>query len=127
MFSGRAEAQDPVLSVLSDVLLVLSSLCVLATQALLYFVIKSVQPGPAWEISHLNFIIYRTDRRASARKLAENNRNWTLFAAQMSFVILARQQSAVSQGVCQFFGVLIHFLYLAFFSWTGGGNKKKHC
>ena len=44
MFSGQAEAEDPVLSVLSDVLLVLSSLCVLATQALLYFVIKSGQP-----------------------------------------------------------------------------------
>ena len=43
MFSGEAEAGDPVLSVLSDVLLVISSLCVLATQALLYFVIKSVQ------------------------------------------------------------------------------------
>ena len=46
MFSGGAEAEDPVLSVLSDVLLVASSLCVLATQALLYFVIKSVQSGP---------------------------------------------------------------------------------
>ena len=45
MFSGRATPQDPVLSVLSDVLLVLSSLCVLATQALLHFVIKSVRPG----------------------------------------------------------------------------------
>ena len=43
MFSGEAEAGDPVLSVLSDVLLVISSLCVLITQALLYFVIKSVQ------------------------------------------------------------------------------------
>ena len=40
MFSGEAQAQDPVLSVLSDVLLVVSSLCVLATQALLFFVIK---------------------------------------------------------------------------------------
>ena len=43
MFSGKAEAEDPVLSILSDVLLVISSLCVLITQALLYFVIKSVQ------------------------------------------------------------------------------------
>ena len=40
MFSGSADADDPVLSVLSDVLLVLSSLAVLATQALLFFVIK---------------------------------------------------------------------------------------
>ena len=62
---------------------------------------------------------FRTDRRASARKLAENNRNWTLLAAQMSFVILARQHDAVSEGACQFFGVVIHFCYLAFFSWTG--------
>ena len=120
MFSGQAEAEDPVLSVLSDVLLVVSSLCVLATQALLFFAIKSVQPGPARALTH--FIISRTDRRATARKLAENNRNWTLFAAQMSFVILARQHSAVSQGACQFFGVVIHFLYLSFFSWTGGEN-----
>ena len=40
MFSGDARPDDPVLSVLSDVLLVLSSLAVLATQALLYFGIK---------------------------------------------------------------------------------------
>ena len=40
MFSGTARADDPVLSVLTDVLLVVSSLAVLATQALLYFVIK---------------------------------------------------------------------------------------
>ena len=37
----------------------------------------------------------------------------------MSFVILARQHDAVSEGACQFFGVVIHFCYLAFFSWTG--------
>lgn len=121
MFSGRATPQDPVLSVLSDVLLVLSSLCVLATQALLHFVIKSVRPGISLTST---FTISRTDRRATARKLAENNRNWTLFAAQMSFVILTRQYSAVSHGVCQFFGVVIHFLYLSFFSWTGGENRK---
>ena len=120
MFSGEAQAQDPALSVLSDVLLVVSSLCVLATQALLHFVIKSVLTAPARALSH--FIISRTDRRATARKLAENNRNWTLFAAQMSFVILARQHSAVSNGACQFFGIAIHFLYLSFFSWTGGSN-----
>ena len=40
MFSGTARPDDPVLSVLTDVLLVLSSLALLATQALLYFVIK---------------------------------------------------------------------------------------
>ena len=40
MFSGAASPDDPVLSVLSDVLLVLSSFAVLATQALLYFGIK---------------------------------------------------------------------------------------
>ena len=50
----------------------------------------------------------------------ENNRNWTLLAAQLSFVILARQHQAVSNGACQFFGVVIHFLYLAFFCWTSG-------
>ena len=77
------------------------------------------------ERDDLNFIISRTDRRAAARKLAENNRNWTLFAAQMSFVILARQGSAVSQGACQFFGIIIHFLYLSFFSWTGVGQIYK--
>ena len=73
--------------------------------------------------SHLSLYHCRTDRRATARKLAENNRNWTLFAAQMSFVILARQHSTVSQGACQFFGIVIHFLYLSFFSWTGGSIK----
>ena len=124
MFSGGAQAQDPVLSVLSDVLLVVSSLCVLATQALLFFVIKSVQPLTSLT-SH--FIICRTDRRATARKLAENNRNWTLFAAQMSFVILARQNSTVP-GACQFFGIVIHFLYLSFFSWTSGSiNPTVNC
>ena len=87
---------------------------------------QSSQDQPLTSLTS-HFIICRTDRRATARKLAENNRNWTLFAAQMSFVILARQNSTVP-GACQFFGIVIHFLYLSFFSWTSGSiNPTVNC
>ena len=102
-YSGRAEANDPYLSVLSITLLVISSLCVLATQLLL--------------------MSRKIDNRASTRRLAENNRNWCLVLAQMSFVILAGQQENVSENVCQLFGIIIHAAYLAFFSWTGKTTK----
>ena len=49
----------------------------------------------------------------------ENSRNLTLFAAQLAFVTLAGQHNHVSDDVCQFFGALIHLLYLSFFAWTG--------
>ena len=61
----------------------------------------------------------RTDQRSSTRKTAENNRNWTLFYAQIAFMTLSGQHSQVQPGVCQAFGAVIHLLYLAFFSWTG--------
>ena len=49
----------------------------------------------------------------------ENNRNLTLFAAQVAFIALAGQHNQVSDNVCQVFGALIHLLYLSFFAWTG--------
>ena len=64
-------------------------------------------------------ILTRADKRSKTRRMAESNRNWTLFAAQIAFLILAGQQDHVGAGVCQGFGVVIHFLYLAFFTWTG--------
>ena len=38
--------------------------------------------------------------------------------AQLAFLILAGLHETVSESVCQLFGVIIHFAYLTFFSWT---------
>ena len=60
----------------------------------------------------------QVDTRPTTRRIAENNRNWSLFTAQLSFLILTEMHDNVSEDVCQFFGAVIHFWYLAFFSWT---------
>ena len=51
--------------------------------------------------------------------MAENNRNWTLFSAQISFMVLARLYNDVPAIACEIFAIIIHLLYLAFFAWTG--------
>ena len=52
------------------------------------------------------------------KKMAEMNKNWNLFLAQLSFLGLAGLQEYVSENLCQFFGLFIHLAFLAFFSWT---------
>ena len=49
--------------------------------------------------------------------MVEDNRNWTLLAAHLSFLSLASLNMS-PEPLCQTFSVLIHFLYLTFFSWT---------
>ena len=49
--------------------------------------------------------------------MVEDNRNWTLLAAHLSFLSLS-SLSMSPEPLCQTFSVLIHFLYLTFFSWT---------
>ena len=75
----------------------------------------------------------RSDPRSSTRRMAENNRNWSLFFAQACWLILVRQSQVlhvlfqsscnvlfqVASGACQVFGLVTHFFYLAFFAWTG--------
>ena len=64
----------------------------------------------------------KVDNRPTTRRIAENNRNWSLLVAQLAFLILAGLHEAVPEPVCQLFGVIIHFAYLTFFSWT-----SKYC
>ena len=64
----------------------------------------------------------KVDNRPTTRRIAENNRNWSLLVAQLAFLILAGLHEAVPESVCQLFGVIIHFAYLTFFSWT-----SKYC
>ena len=72
-----------------------------------------------YNLPQVSFNILRSGKRSSTKTLVENSRNLTLFAAQLAFVTLAGQHSNVSDDVCQFFGALIHLLYLCFFAWTG--------
>ena len=51
--------------------------------------------------------------------MAENNRNWSLFFAQISFMTLSGLNSLVPLIACEIFAIIIHFLYLVFFTWTG--------
>lgn len=51
--------------------------------------------------------------------MAENNRNWALFFAQISFMALSGLNNLVPLIACEIFAIIIHFLYLAFFTWTG--------
>lgn len=97
-YSGKSKADDPYLNTLSSILLVISCMAILTTQGLLFFI--------------------KTDLRSSQRKTSENNRNLSLFFAQISFLVLSGQHGHVSQGVCQAFGALTHVLYLSFFAWT---------
>ena len=60
----------------------------------------------------------KVDNRPTTRRIAENNRNWSLLVAQLAFLILAGLHESVPESVCQLFGVIIHFAYLTFFSWT---------
>jgi len=73
----------------------------------------SLQVLPLTRLSH------RGDLRGESRKMAENNRNWTLFSAQISFMVLARLYNDVPAVACEIFAIIIHLLYLAFFAWTG--------
>ena len=49
--------------------------------------------------------------------MVEDNRNWTLLAAHLSFLSLSSLTMS-PEPLCQTFSVLIQFLYLTFFSWT---------
>ena len=63
-------------------------------------------------------LLLKVDNRPTTRRIAENNRNWSLLVAQLAFLILTGLHEAVSESVCQLFGAIIHFAYLTFFSWT---------
>ena len=70
--------------------------------------------------------VAQVDTRPTTRRIAENNRNWSLFTAQLSFLILTEMHDNVSEDVCQLFGAVIHFWYLAFFSWTSECANIRH-
>ncbi len=53
------------------------------------------------------------------RKTAETNRNITLAAAQIAWLVLVPQASVVPQVVCEIFGGVTHGLWLAAIMWTG--------
>ena len=62
---------------------------------------------------------FRKDLRSSMTKFVEDNRNWSLFAAQLSFVCFSCLENHVPRVACKMFSILIHYLYMAFFLWTG--------
>ena len=78
-------------------------------------------------MKHLNleyFHIYnglsRTESQNSEeRMMADNNRNWSLALAQLSWIALVGRANVVSTGACQAFGAITHLSWLATFMWTG--------
>ena len=52
-------------------------------------------------------------------KFVEDNRNWSLYAAQLSFNCFSGLENHVPRVACKMFSILIHYLYMAFFLWTG--------
>lgn len=62
---------------------------------------------------------FRKDLRSSMTKFVEDNRNWSLFAAQLSFICFSGLENHVPRVACKMFSILIHYLYMAFFLWTG--------
>ena len=65
------------------------------------------------------FVNYRKDERNAVTILLENNRNWSLFAAQISFLCFSGLESQVPKLPCQIFSMVIHYFYMVFFTWTG--------
>lgn len=51
--------------------------------------------------------------------MADNNRNWNLAAAQLSWIALVGRADVVPTSVCEAFGAVAHFAWLATFMWTG--------
>ena len=53
-------------------------------------------------------------------KFVEDNRNWSLVLAQVSFLCFSGLE--VPRLPCQIFSVIIHYFYMVFFTWTGKVN-----
>jgi len=97
-WEGKAPANDPALDGISMFLLVFSCLSLAMTEIIL--------------------MCQRQDKRSKLRRVAETNRNICLFIAQVAFIAFSGQYRGVNCGTCQAFGVLTHFFWLTFFSWT---------
>ena len=51
--------------------------------------------------------------------MADNNRNWNLAVAQLSWMALVGRADVVSTSTCTAFGAITHFTWMATCSWTG--------
>ena len=62
----------------------------------------------------------RTDSYISEERLmADNNRNWSLVFAQLSWLVFGDLGDVVTIGTCQALGAIQHYLWLCVFMWTG--------
>ena len=112
---GEADPHHPILDPLSVVLLSASCLSILVTQAALAITRFAILDN----MMSLNWCNFRKDLRSSMTKFVEDNRNWSLFAAQLSFICFSGLENHVPRVACKMFSILIHYLYMAFFLWTG--------
>ena len=55
---------------------------------------------------------FRKDLRSSMTKFVEDNRNWSLFAAQLSFICFSGLENHVPRVACKMFSILINSLSL---------------
>ena len=53
------------------------------------------------------------------RIMADNNRNWCLIFAQLSWIALVGRGDVVPLAVCEGFGAFTHLAWLCVFMWTG--------
>ena len=51
--------------------------------------------------------------------MADNNRNWSLIFAQLSWITLVGRGNQVPTAVCEGFGAVTHLTWLSVFMWTG--------
>ena len=51
--------------------------------------------------------------------MADNNRNWSLVFAQLSWLVFGELGDVVTIGTCQALGAIQHYLWLCVFMWTG--------
>ena len=105
-YCGKADPDNKYLNVLSNILLLISIICIFITQMMILSKKRSSLIHKSTKVTLKN------------KKMAEMNKNWNLFLAQLSFLGLAGLQEYVSSNLCQFFGLFIHLAFLAFFSWT---------
>ena len=55
--------------------------------------------------------------------MADNNRNWSLVFAQLSWLVLVERGDVVSMPTCEAFGAISHLAWLCVFMWTGSNIK----
>ena len=63
---------------------------------------------------------FRNEIKGSEERLmADNNRNWSLIFAQLSWITLVGRGNQVPTAVCEGFGAITHLAWLSVFMWTG--------